>query len=447
MSPCPPRIQPDPACGRFPVVKGASLGGKVLAGGVTGAGIGTTQGLSDTRDLTDWRDAAGNAGHGAVIGAGIGGSEPLVGSGLGAAYRTVAPFFARPVDGTSRVTTGLLANALSDNASTNLDRLGPQAMLADASPSMQGLAQGVAAKPGPSADMLAAALADRQAGQAGRLASDLNENLGPAISRSEINAGMDARQAATGPMYETALSSAPPLDITRAAQALENAMLTAKGRNVGRLNDAQTNLQAPYRVNGRVVPERDPRALQQAKFALDNSRATAALRHRPDCRLLPPKDDPPCRGQPHREGQQVRWNRNCPSQRIEAPPPRDPQRERRVQSEQPCRAPRRRHWTSVRHRASTRQVQTLPCRRSDSPSHRTTGFARAKGMDEHPMLPPTSRSHSASAWPSPSRIAACRTGTRKPARPGLRLRCQVRRQPSKPPVAGLNFRRVGCRVP
>lgn len=251
------------------VVKGASLGGKVFAGGVTGAGIGTAQGLSDTRDLTDWRDAAGNAGKGAALGSMIGVSVPLAGAGLGAAYRTAAPFFARPVDGASRTTTGLLANALSQHSSDTLDRLGPQAILADASPSMQGLAQGVAAKPGPSADMLAAALADRQAGQAGRLATDLNENLGPAISRSEINAGMDARQAATGPMYETALLSAPSVDITPATQVLENAMLTAKGRNVGRLNDAQTNLQAPYRVNGRVVPETDPRALQQAKFALD----------------------------------------------------------------------------------------------------------------------------------------------------------------------------------
>ena len=67
-------------------------------------------------------------------------------------------------------------------------------MLADASPSMQGLAQGVAAKPGPSADMLGAALLERNEGQAGRLAGDLDTNLGPALS-PQIDRTIDERQA------------------------------------------------------------------------------------------------------------------------------------------------------------------------------------------------------------------------------------------------------------
>lgn len=251
------------------VVKGATLGGKVIAGGLTGAGYGAASGLSGTADLTNYGDAASNTGKGALAGLVIGGGVPVVGAGLGAGYRAAAPFFAKPVDGASRTTTGLLANALSEHSSDALDRLGPQAILADASPSLTGYAQGIAAKPGPSADALAAVLLERQQGQAGRLATDLDANLGPAISRGEINAGMDARQAATNPMYETALGSAPSVEITPASQALENAMLTAKGRNVGRLNAVQEDLQAPYRVHGRVVPESDPRALQQARFAMD----------------------------------------------------------------------------------------------------------------------------------------------------------------------------------
>ena len=199
----------------------------------------------------------------------VGTAVPLIGAGLGAAYRTGASLLSQPVEGTSRVTSALLGQALSEQSSAALDKLGPQAMLADASPSMQGLAQGVAAKPGPSADMLDAALLERNEGQAGRLAGDLDVNLGPALSPQTIEQSMSAKQAATGPMYDNALSSAPAVDITPASQALENAMLTAKGRNVGRLESAQTDLQAPYRVQGRVVPESDPRALQQAKFAMD----------------------------------------------------------------------------------------------------------------------------------------------------------------------------------
>ncbi len=211
------------------VVKGASLGQKVWQGGRVGAGIGATQGLSEARDLTDYADAAKHAGVGAAAGSFIGGGVPILGAGLGTAYRMAAPMLSRPVDGMSRVTTTLLANALSRRSSDALDKYGSQAMLADASPSMQGFAMGVAGRPGPSADALGAALLERHEGQAGRLAGDLDANLGPAISPRTIDATMDAKQAATGPMFDRALASRDTVDITPVTQGLENTRLYAKG--------------------------------------------------------------------------------------------------------------------------------------------------------------------------------------------------------------------------
>ena len=249
--------------------KGASLFQKAAGGAASGSAFGTAQGASDAPDLTDVADTAKRSGIGALVGSIAGGALPVAGAGVGAAYRAAAPFVTRPIDGMSRVAGGLLSSAVSSRAQNTLSRLGPDALLADASPSMQGLAMGVAARPGPAADLVTDTLATRQAGQASRLAGDLNEHLGPSMSPTEVGAAMDARQAATGPMYERALGSTSAVDITPASQALENAMLSAKGRNVGRLEAAQTDLQAPYRVQGRVVPESDPRALQQAKFAMD----------------------------------------------------------------------------------------------------------------------------------------------------------------------------------
>ena len=61
-----------------------------------------------------------------------------------------------------------------------------------------GLAQGVAAKPGPAADLVVDTLATRAAKQPTRLAADLNENLGPAMSPVELETSMTARRKAAG---------------------------------------------------------------------------------------------------------------------------------------------------------------------------------------------------------------------------------------------------------
>jgi hypothetical protein len=166
-----------------------------IAGGVGGA-TGVTSG-----NPSDYLQAAKT---GAEIGGLLGGSLPVAGSALGAAYRTAAPFFAQPATGMGRTATGLLSNAMTPRAEAALTKLGPEAVLADASPSFQGLAQGVAAKPGPAADMVVDALTARAEGQPARLAADLNTNLGPAMSPVALEGAMTARQKAASPLYEKA---------------------------------------------------------------------------------------------------------------------------------------------------------------------------------------------------------------------------------------------------
>jgi hypothetical protein len=126
--------------------RGATMLGKMLMGGSTGAGLGAAQGLSDTKDLTNFPDAAWNAGKGGVIGGTIGMGIPLAGKGIGAAYNKTADLVNGTASGISRGASRHLVDALmADGAPAvqqRMGQLGPDAMLADAGPAFLGKAQG-----------------------------------------------------------------------------------------------------------------------------------------------------------------------------------------------------------------------------------------------------------------------------------------------------------------
>ena len=125
--------------------------------------------------------AAGWAG--ATLGSELGGQmtggewyEPYVRSGLailgGGAAMKGADFATTPVPhGQTRTSAALLRNAAPDDL-TAFRKLGPEGMTMDASPSMTGLAQGVAVAPGKQKDAIVSALTGRQGGRSQRLLSD-----------------------------------------------------------------------------------------------------------------------------------------------------------------------------------------------------------------------------------------------------------------------------------
>jgi hypothetical protein len=230
------------------------------------AGAAQAVGNLDNGTVADYANAAK---QGAKTGAEVGIALPAAGAALGTLYRSAIPFFARPAADMGRTATGLLASSITPRAAATLDTLGPQAVLPDASPSFQGLAQGVAAKPGPAADLVVDTLAARAAKQPTRLASDLTENLGPAMSPVELEASMTARQKAAGPLYESALQNAPAVDTTNALATIGEQLNGAPTGSPMRraLESARTMLQ--QESNGDFRPVTDARTLLNARRQLD----------------------------------------------------------------------------------------------------------------------------------------------------------------------------------
>lgn len=253
------------------VMEGTNLASNIARGTVAGAGIGGLQGAAASQDLSDLADTGANAIHGASLGAAFGGGIPALGSAAGSAYRTVAPFLgAASPDGMSRAAGGILSNVITPETAARLEQLGPNGMIADTSPSALGVIQGIAAKGGPASDIAVGNLADRAGGQSDRLLSSLDNNLGPAFSPRQVQSMMEAKQAATSPIYENAFRNAPPIIDTSAVQrVLDDVSATAKGSVAKDLGSFQRLLEAPYQRNGMTIPEYDPRALHGAKEAMD----------------------------------------------------------------------------------------------------------------------------------------------------------------------------------
>ncbi len=260
---------------------GASLGARALEAGsgflprtaafsLDGALAGATDavGHKDEGSVADYADAAM---HGAKVGAGVGAALPAGAALVGGAYRAVAPAFSSTADGMSKAAGTLLRSAVSPRTAETLQKLGPDGMLADASPTFQGLAQGVAAKPGPAADRMVDALSARQTGQAARLASDLDTHLGPAQSPVELEQAMASRQAATRPMYEQAVQNAGSVDPSDALSTIGHFLNSAPAGSPERnaLIRAR-NMLLTRGDNGQPVHVTDPRTLLNARHALDD---------------------------------------------------------------------------------------------------------------------------------------------------------------------------------
>jgi hypothetical protein len=193
-----------------PFMEGAPLTARVALGATEGAGYGAANELGHD-DGPNGMPKVWAALHGAQEGAKFGALLPAAGSLASKAYETIAPYFSKTGD-LSRRATGILSNAAAADAQglRGLSGLGPDAMAADAGPSMTGLAQGVATTPGAGRSAVVDALARRTAGRNARLGEDLTKQLGPYQDPELLKQSIsDARQAVTGPQYRAAISNAP----------------------------------------------------------------------------------------------------------------------------------------------------------------------------------------------------------------------------------------------
>jgi hypothetical protein len=163
--------------------KATGLAGKVGYGAAAGAGIGGVQGGLSSHDWTDLGQTAKDTAIGAGVGGLLGGSLPLAGKAIGAGYNALADALTKP-EGMSRGASRHLIEALNADSPQavrgQVDRLGPDAMLADTGPAMLGKAQGASLNSDEGRSVLANALSSRNEGTNARIMSDTNRALGPA---------------------------------------------------------------------------------------------------------------------------------------------------------------------------------------------------------------------------------------------------------------------------
>lgn len=114
------------------------------------------------------------------------------------------------IPGMTRKAEKLLREA-APRSSQELANLGQDAMLLDASPSMTGLAQGVATSPTPARNAIVDALESRNQARTARLEADrlaaIGQGRDPNILKKQIN---DAASAQADPLYTAAKQNAPP---------------------------------------------------------------------------------------------------------------------------------------------------------------------------------------------------------------------------------------------
>lgn len=256
------------------------VGSKTLPGAIArGATAGALQGAAAGSGEAEggFVDRAYGGVMGAGVGAAVGGAAPAVFEGArragSAALRKVMP----GDDPLSALSSGAqrYVGEISDPARVarmqqDLQRLGPDGMLADVSPEWQAVARGAAARPG-TRDTVVDALQGRDAGKNARLASDLDASLGRAPVPSQVEQGLAAARNDLGPAYERAMEGARAVNTRDLAEDLEGAAVNLRGPAQRAVREVRQMLDIPGNP-GNLDPH--PRALLSTRQAIDGLLAT-----------------------------------------------------------------------------------------------------------------------------------------------------------------------------
>ncbi|MGY3531449.1 hypothetical protein [Bradyrhizobium sp. USDA 4452] len=234
--------------------KGATLLGKTLLSGGTGAVFGGAQGASDAPDLADLPDTLRRARNSAGVGLLVGGLLPGTAKAVGSAYNAFTAAMLKG-EGLTRPATKQLAAALTADTPaavrSRLDELGPDAMLSDAGPAFLGKAQGVTLNSDEGRSQMVNALTRRNEGTNQRITDDVNRALGPAEDPQTVSNAIRARRAEVdNANYPAALNNAPDVQTAPILTQLDDMI----PRAVGMERRALTNLR-----NMMMTTERRPR--------------------------------------------------------------------------------------------------------------------------------------------------------------------------------------------
>src|SRR5690606_34845592 len=156
---------------------------------ITGMGYGALYGAGQGEGT----DRLWEAGKGMAIGGGIAPAAVAIASGIGYGVGAVANrLMPRPaaLRGYERGAVDRVARAVADDDlparyQQHVADLGPEGMLADMGQNLRGQAGAIANQPGRGQQMISDALHNRREGAAGRIATDVDQALGPAVNIPE----------------------------------------------------------------------------------------------------------------------------------------------------------------------------------------------------------------------------------------------------------------------
>jgi len=174
-----------------------------------------------------------------------------------------------PLRGVSKAAVGYARRDFTDPAKSaeitqGLNRLGPEAMLADVSPEWMGVARGAASRPS-QRDRVVNALLNRDAGKNTRINSALDENLGRPVVPSQVDSGIRASQKALGPEYEAALDGARAVDTKPIADRLDTLAIDKRGP----AQETAKQVRDMLSLRGTDQLDPNPRTLLSARQAID----------------------------------------------------------------------------------------------------------------------------------------------------------------------------------
>lgn len=275
---------------------GATLPARIVTTAASGAGTGLVQGFgAGEGDAVARTKQAGLEGAtGAVTGVAL---MPVAAGAKKVGNAIVHALIGESDDALSNltkegqkyVTKELADPELLGYYRTELDKLGPDAMLADVSPNWQGVARGAATRPG-TRSMIVDPLNERSALANTRLRGDVENSLGPDPVPSAIDRELQRSQEQVGRQYTPALQERTPYDFTPITNDLDRQISTIRGDaqrqliNVRNMlnefggervtNDPSVAFQTRQAIDGILETEQNPKvigALTDARQMIDDA--------------------------------------------------------------------------------------------------------------------------------------------------------------------------------
>lgn len=268
-----------PAMMAAPAAFGLNMGVApgALISGATGAGLNAADTAIRTGDLS--LEPGSPIAKSALIGGAFGAAGPIAGAAIGRGIEGAANMLARTSPAARNVADILAEIGLSPTEARNaLNRMGPNATLADIDPALTAEAGGLAAQGGAPTSILKTAMAQRASQADNRVASAIEQTLGP---RPDMTMAKDAvyqnAQQAAAPYYAGIKAAGGAADITPILNDINAQLKNAVGGEAALLSKAKAYL-TDQKVgipgpDGKptmmIVPKDDPEALLKVRQALD----------------------------------------------------------------------------------------------------------------------------------------------------------------------------------